>query len=97
MLTIIDQGLIDSQLELVLGLVDRGNLIPIVAIGGGLTIGLIAVVFGAVREMVVSSQREQTRREIAAYVAEGSIDPDRAIAMLEAGRSPKSDEGGRCC
>ncbi len=29
--------------------------------------------------------KEASRRELAAYVAEGTIDPDKAVAMLNAG------------
>ena len=56
---------------------------------GGLiaTIAIIAIVFGAATKIIVGRSREQTKREIAAYVAEGSIDPDKAVAMLNAGES----------
>lgn len=56
-----------------------GGLIAIIAI--------IAIVFGAATKIIVGRSREQTKREIAAYVAEGSIDPDKAVAMLNAGES----------
>ncbi len=52
---------------------------------GGL-IAIIAIVFGAATKIIVGRSREQTKREIAAYVAEGSIDPDKAVAMLNAGK-----------
>ena len=50
-------------------------------------IAIIAIVFGAATKIIVGRSREQTKREIAAYVAEGSIDPDKAVAMLNAGES----------
>ncbi len=53
---------------------------------GGL-IAVIAIVFGAATKIIVGRAREQTEREIAAYVAEGSIHPDQAVAMLNAGES----------
>jgi hypothetical protein len=40
--------------------------------------------------MVKTREREQSRRELAAYVAEGSLDPDKAIEMLKA--APPSGE-----
>lgn len=52
----------------------------------------LAIVFGTVTAMITkimtARAREQTRREIAAYVAEGSIAADDAVAMIRAGRSP---------
>jgi len=38
--------------------------------------------FSNIREMYQTRQREQTRREIAAYVAEGSISPADARTMM---------------
>lgn len=56
------------------------NLIPIVAIVLGCTIAIVAIL----ASMVTNGQREKTRREIAAYVAEGSISPDDAERMMRA-------------
>ena len=36
--------------------------------------------------------RERTKREIAAYVAEGSIDADKAVAMMKAGKESSGEE-----
>jgi hypothetical protein len=51
--------------------------------------------------MVVSRNREATKRELAAYVAEGSLDPDKAVAMINAGRphweAGKPESKGGCC
>ena len=44
----------------------------------------------AVSKVFVARGQEQTRRELAAYVAEGSLDPDQAVAMLDAGRTKPS-------
>ena len=41
----------------------------------------------SVSKVLVARDQERTRRELAAYVAEGTLDPDRAVAMLNAGRS----------
>jgi hypothetical protein len=56
------------------------NLIPIIAIVMGCTIAIVAIL----ASMVTNNQREKTRREIAAYVAEGSISPDDAERMMRA-------------
>ncbi len=56
----------------------------IFVIGGAIPIA--AIVFGSITKIIVSRAKERTRRDIAAYVAEGSIDPDKAVAMLNAGK-----------
>ena len=45
------------------------------------------LVFGAVKRMVVSSNVEKSRREIAAYIAEGSMTPEDGERLLKAGKS----------
>jgi len=51
-------------------------------IGG--TIAIIAIVFGTVTSMVKAMARERTRREIAAYIAEGSMTPEQGERILKA-------------
>ncbi|MCI0631017.1 MAG: hypothetical protein L0Y44_10245 [Phycisphaerales bacterium] len=67
-------------------LLDEDMLIPLTAIICGSVIAVVAIIFTAVRAMVVSRNKEQTKRELAAYVAEGSLDPDKAVSMINAGR-----------
>ncbi len=69
-------------------LVNRGLLIPVIAITMGCAIGMIAIIATALTRTTVSRHREQTRREVAAYVAEGTITADDAVAMLNAGGKP---------
>jgi hypothetical protein len=60
---------------------DKGMIFWLVA-------GVVAVVWiiaAAIHHVWVAHAREKTKREIAAYVAEGSIDKDTAIAMLNSG------------
>jgi hypothetical protein len=61
------------------------EMIPIVAIVGGLTVAVIAIVGKAIGGMQRTRQREMSRREIAAYVAEGSMTPEEGRELLEAG------------
>ena len=75
-----------------LDLIRDGDIIPFIAVTLGMLIGLIAVIGGIATSIVRSRAREQTRREIAAYVAEGTMDADKAIAILNAGES----KGGWC-
>ncbi len=57
------------------------------AITLGCLTGMIGIGGWTITSVVRSRAREQTKREIAAYVAEGSLDPDKAVAMLNAGRT----------
>ena len=54
----------------------------IFVIGGA--IAIVAIICGTLTSMGVRRAKERTKREIAAYVAEGTIDADKAIAMLNA-------------
>ena len=51
-------------------------------VGG--VVGVVGIVAGTVGGVASRKAREETKREIAAYVAEGTIDPDKAIEMLKA-------------
>lgn len=49
-------------------------------------IAVVAIVFGTVTSMVKNIARERTRREIAAYIAEGSMSPEQGERLLKAGQ-----------
>ncbi len=53
-----------------------------IAFGAVMLLIIIWVVFSNIRKMYETRQRETTRREIAAYVAEGSISPVDARTMM---------------
>ena len=72
-----------------------GLSIPIIAVAGGLGLAMISVIAKAIRRTAESRHKEESRREIAAYVAEGSISPDDAYKLLSAGTDPKGKSG--CC
>ncbi len=63
--------------------------VPTVIFVVGGAIAIVAIVFGtvagAISSVAKSRERERSRRELAAYVAEGSIDPDKAAELLRAG------------
>ena len=65
---------------------DEDMFIPLLIFGTGTIIAVIAIVFGSVRKMVVSSNIEKSRREIAAYIAEGSMTPEDGERLLKAGQ-----------
>lgn len=68
------------------------DMIPIIAIIAGCSVAGIAIIFGCLQAISSRKQREQSRREIAAYVAEGSMTPEDAEKILRA-EAP----GGKNC
>ena len=65
----------------------ESDFIPILAIGGGLSIAVIAILGGLIRSVLVNRDLEKSRREIAAYVAEGSMSPEDAKSLrIEPGK-----------
>ena len=75
-------------------LLDTKNLIPIAAIVFGCTVAIVAIIFTTLTALAKARARENSRREIAAYVAEGSLTPDQGVALMEAGRSSLEEEIG---
>ena len=67
------------------GLLESGTLIPILAITLGCGIGVVAILGGTIGGIMKTRAKEMTKRELAAYVAEGTLDPDKAVMMLNAG------------
>lgn len=55
-------------------------------------IAVSAIIFGSVKEMVRSSNRERTRREIAAYIAEGSMTPEQGERLMKAKPDTSDDD-----
>ena len=54
----------------------------------GVVIGsivLAAIVSGCIKSVVKSTSRERSRREIAAYIAEGSMSPEQGERLMKAG------------
>ena len=72
-------------------MVEDDKIIAFVAIVMGGAIAIVAIVFGSLKSTFVARARETTKREIGAYVAEGSLDPDKAVALLNAGRAKAHD------
>ena len=73
-----------GKLPVALGSIDEKSLMAMV-IMFGTVIALAAI--HSVRKMLETRAKEQTKREIAAYVAEGTIAPDDAARILQAGSS----------
>ncbi len=63
---------------------DIEMLVPIIAIGGGIIIAIVAIIFTLMKNIAVNREREISRREIAAYVAEGSMTPQDGVQLMNA-------------
>ena len=61
-------------------------LIPLIAISGGFLVAIAGMINCTIRKVSSTKQFEQSRREIAAYVAEGSMSPDEGERLLHARR-----------
>ncbi len=61
------------------------NFIALVAITFGCGVGVVAIVAGTIGGILSTRAKETTKRELAAYVAEGTLEADKAVAMLNAG------------
>ena len=51
---------------------------------------VIAMITKALTAVVTGHAREKSRREIAAYIAEGSLDPDQGERLMKADVGPRS-------
>ncbi|NUQ68993.1 MAG: hypothetical protein HUU18_12050 [Phycisphaerales bacterium] len=73
----------DTEASIIQQLLNEDILIPSIMMAGGVVIVLIC----SVSSMVRSVARERTRREIAAFIAEGSLTPEQGERLMQAGRS----------
>jgi len=64
----------------------ESNLMGILVVGGSMVFALAIVIITTLHSAARTRMMERTKREIAAYVAEGSISPQDAVAMLSAGK-----------
>lgn len=74
----------------------NGDTIALLAVSGAFLLPIIALVFGSIRRIVVGCARERSRREIAAYIAEGSMTPEEGERLLAAGERKRIWRDG-CC
>lgn len=56
----------------------------VIIFGTGVILGLAGIIFGTIASTSNERQRQRTKREIAAYVAEGNITPEDARHIIEA-------------
>lgn len=74
--------------NLLAGMSDE-NLIGMLAVGGWIPVVIVAMIGAFVTKVVRTRAQEQTRRDIAAYIAEGSMTPEQGEQILRAGRTNK--------
>lgn len=48
-------------------------------------VAITGIVGGCIKSVVKSTSRERSRREIAAYIAEGSMSPEQGERLMKAG------------
>ncbi|MEC9373477.1 MAG: hypothetical protein VYC34_06520 [Planctomycetota bacterium] len=61
------------------------NPIGMIAVAGAFAIPIVAIIAGVASSTSSSRDKERSRREIAAYVAEGSMTPEEGERLLNAG------------
>ncbi|MBL8886671.1 MAG: hypothetical protein JNK16_08420 [Phycisphaerales bacterium] len=67
---------------------DMAILIPILGIVFGCTGWFISIVVNGVKDAKATKHREESRREIAAYIAEGSMTAEQGERLMKAGEAP---------
>ena len=61
------------------------NVIGFIAVAGAFAVPIIAIIGAVIKSSVKARAREESRREIAAYVAEGSMSADDGAKLMDAG------------
>jgi hypothetical protein len=68
---------------------DPAEVIPILGTAGSLIIALTAIILSYAKGMHRENVRGRTQREIAAYVAEGTMTPEEGERLIRASVEPK--------
>jgi hypothetical protein len=71
---------------IVLQLLEKSHFYPLLVATVVVSITLIR----SVASVIKSTARERTRREIAAFIAEGSMTPEQGERLMKAGNGPSS-------
>lgn len=70
------------------------DILPIIAVAGGLAFAFFISIAGMIQSYARTQQRERTKREVAAYIAEGSMTPDEGERIIRAGNDQDAKKGG---
>jgi hypothetical protein len=74
--------------EFVQMLDDHESLLPYFAITVGILFAGFCLILSAIVQVTRAKATEQSRREIAAYVAEGTMTPQEGERLMAAGQKP---------
>ncbi|MCP4011744.1 MAG: hypothetical protein GY728_01415 [Phycisphaeraceae bacterium] len=67
-------------------IVESSNFVPLLIFGGSFLVAVVAIIAGVGQKVLIGRNRERTRQEIAAYVAEGTMTADEGERLLRAGK-----------
>jgi hypothetical protein len=62
------------------------EVVAIFFFGGTMVVWVVAILTRTIRAVMISRHTEESRREIAAYVAEGSMTPEDGAKLIAAGK-----------
>ena len=65
---------------------DPELIIPVMAIALGCGIAIVSIITCTIKGVCKTNQIERSRREIAAYIAEGSMSPEEGERLMKAGK-----------
>jgi hypothetical protein len=71
---------------------DKGMFTIFIVFGVGGVIAIIGIVFGSIKSTAETKEREKSRREIAAYIAEGSMSAEDGERLMKAGNPKTASE-----
>jgi hypothetical protein len=74
-----------SEQEFLSRVLQEDVLTPIIIAGGVIVVVAMNVLAGVIKAV----SRERTRREIAAFIAEGSMTPEQGERLMRAGKESK--------
>jgi hypothetical protein len=79
--------LAESQTENIVRMVTQDNVLIPTLIAGSI---IVVVTVNMIGKVFASRTRERTRREIAAFIAEGSMTPEQGERLMKAGERASS-------
>lgn len=79
---------------LVLALSDK-DVVTLGLVGMGMGVAVVAIIVQAAKRVLRTREIEQTKREVAAYVAEGTITPEDAQRILGGGKNDLESSIGK--
>lgn len=68
---------------------DSESFIMLLIFGVSGVVGVVAITLGVINSIFATKHREESRREIAAYIAEGSMSPEDGERLMNAGGPKK--------